>query len=365
MAKKEYLTKHLITYLGNKRKLLPFINDVVKEIKKELCLDNLSIFDGFAGSGCVSRLFKYHASELYVNDLEKYSETLNRCYLSDPSIADRARIKELIDWLNLNKLSLKDGFIESNYAPKQEDNIQPNERVFFTRTNARIIDTIRLLIRREVENKDSYYLPFVLAPLLVKTSIHNNTSGVFKGFHKKNGIGHFGGSGENALLRIRSEIELEYPIFCERQCFVDVMRGDTNVIIHGMPDVDLAYYDPPYNQHPYGSNYFMLNIVNDYNNPEIQDGVSGISKEWNRSAYNKRQQASEALNNLIRDTKSKFIIVSYNNEGIIPIENFERIVRKYGDLKIKEQYYNTYRGSRNLKSRNIKTKEILWIIKKK
>ncbi|MDR0684304.1 MAG: DNA adenine methylase [Spirochaetaceae bacterium] len=41
------------------------------------------------------------------------------------------------------------------------------------------------------------------------------------------------------------------------------MNGDSNKIINNIPEVDLAYLDPPYNQHPYGSNYFMLNLILD------------------------------------------------------------------------------------------------------
>ena len=217
--KSEFLTDHLITYLGNKRRLLPFIDGAVEDIKKELGLDKISIFDGFSGSGCVARLFKYHASQLYVNDLEKYSETVNRCYLANKSEIDQDNIKKIIDWLNANKLRPTDiiGFIESNYAPKDDKDVQPKERVFYTRQNARIIDTIRLLIRERVEKECPELMSFVLAPLLVKASIHNNTSGVFKGFHKKDGLGHFGGAGENALQRIMAEISLDYPIFCETE----------------------------------------------------------------------------------------------------------------------------------------------------
>ena len=46
---------------------------------------NIKMFDGFSGSGVVSRLFKYHCNELYVNDIEKYSYIINDCYLSNPN----------------------------------------------------------------------------------------------------------------------------------------------------------------------------------------------------------------------------------------------------------------------------------------
>lgn len=126
----------------------------------------------------------------------------------------------------------------------------------------------------------------------------------------------------------------------------------------------MVYYDPPYNQHPYGSNYFMLNIINNGKEQEIQDGVSGIAKDWHKSAYNKRKVAEDAMGNLLRDTRAKFIAISYNDEGIIPIESFKQILSRYGRWELMEQDYNTYRGSRNLRDRSIKVKELLWILEK-
>jgi adenine-specific DNA-methyltransferase len=197
--------------------------------------------------------------------------------------------------------------------------------------------------------------------------VHTNTSGVFKGFHKKrNGNGHFGGHGENALSRIKKEIVLDTPIFSDGECPVVVHKGDTNDLVRDnkLPTFDLVYYDPPYNQHPYGSNYFMLNIINGGKPVEIQDGVSGISKEWNRSAYNKRWAAEKAMDQLLADTRARFIAVSYNNEGIIPIDDFKEILSRHGKWDLIEQDYSTYRGSRNLRNRSIKVKELLWILEK-
>ena len=107
-----------------------------------------------------------------------------------------------------------------------------------------------------------------------------------------------------------------------------------------LPEFDLVYYDPPYNQHPYGSNYFMLNLINSGKDQEIQDGVSGIARDWNKSAYNKRRVAEDAMDNLLRDTRARFIAVSYNDEGIIPIESFKQILSRYGHWELMEQDYN-------------------------
>ncbi|HOT85707.1 MAG TPA: DNA adenine methylase [Methanofastidiosum sp.] len=358
----DYFTSHLITYIGNKRKLLPFLNQAIVEIKKNLGKDKIISLDGFAGSGSVSRLLKYHSDNLFVNDLESYAFTINSAYLENKSSVDIKKLSGAIKYLNEKKLERTKStyFISNNYAPKDDNNIQKGERVFYTHKNALIIDNIRFLI----DTLDKDLQKYCLANLLIESSIHTNTSGVFKGFHKKCGIGHFGGKGENALGRIKGEIELEVPIFSEVECNYTVFQKDINKLVLELPEVDLAYYDPPYNQHPYGSNYFMLNIINDGKPVEIQDGVSGISKEWNRSKYNKRLEAEIAMENLLENTKAKYILISYNNEGIIPIDIFKKILEKYGDYILYEQDYNTYRGSRNLRERAIKVKELLWLLKK-
>lgn len=370
--KSEYLTDHLITCIGNKRSLLPFIANAIEDIRKTLAVDKISAFDGFSGSGCVSRLLKHYTSVLYINDLEAYSETGNLCYLSNASKVPPG-VDDFIAYLNANKLdpTLDPGFIEKNYTPIDDDNIKMGERVFYTRQNAKIIDNARRIIGDFVE-VEPIYRPYLIAPLLVKASIHNNTSGVFKGFHKKDGIGHFGGRGEAALSRIKGEITLKSPIFCQHECPIYVSRGDTNQIVNTLPELDLVYYDPPYNQHPYGSNYFMLNIINDYDAPAIQNGVAGISVEWNKSDYNKRNAAAVAMEALISNTKSKYILISYNDEGIISLPQFEKILKKYGTVELREYSYNSYRGAKNFgktKQRNdgtirpLNVKELLWVLK--
>jgi len=110
----------------------------------------------------------------------------------------------------------------------------------------------------------------------------------------------------------------------------------------------------------------MLNIIaNEAKEADIQDGICGIAKNWHRSAYNKKGKAEFAMDELIANTPAKYILISYNNEGIIPIDSFKRILKKYGDFDLMTQEYNTYRGSRNLRQRNNKVQELLWILEKK
>jgi adenine-specific DNA-methyltransferase len=131
-----------------------------------------------------------------------------------------------------------------------------------------------------------------------------------------------------------------------------------------MPEVDIAYLDPPYNQHPYGSNYFMLNLILDYTYPENTSKVSGIPEAWNRSDYNKESRALKALTYLVENIKAKYVIISFNSEGFINTEEMKKMLKKTGGLEVLEIKYNTFRGSRNLKTREIHVKEYLYLLEK-
>ena len=362
--KKEYLTQQLITYIGNKRALLSFIGDGVKIVQKKLNKNKIKTFDVFSGSGIVSRYLKSYSSKIIVNDLEKYSEIINSCYLSNIS---EINIKEMTEFYNelLNQLDeekLQGGFITKLYAPQSKDEICKNDRVFYTYRNACYIDTARKFI----EKIPSEYKKYFLAPLLSEASIHSNTSGVFKGFYKDSmtDIGKFGGNNENALTRILGNISLPFPVFSNFECEYEIHRGDSNVIIERVEDVDLAYIDPPYNQHPYGSNYFMLNLIVDYKEPENISSVSGIPGNWNRSHYNKKIYAYNSFKQLVENIRAKFLLISFNSEGFIKHDEMTELLKTTGKLEILETKYNTFRGSRNLKNRDIHVKEYLYLLEK-
>ena len=84
----DYLTTQLLTYLGNKRALLPFLGAGVEIVKQSLGKERLTFFDAFSGSGVVSRYVKRHANLIVANDLERYSEVVNRCYLTNRADID-------------------------------------------------------------------------------------------------------------------------------------------------------------------------------------------------------------------------------------------------------------------------------------
>lgn len=358
-----FLTTQLITYLGNKRVLLDFIGQGLNRVRQRLGRDRVSAFDAFSGSGIVSRYLKQFCHTLHSNDLEPYAEVINRCYLTNAKTFTNAEFDPFYRQIT-NALAdddaLQPGLIADMYAPRADHNIQPGERVFYTNRNARYLDTARQLIDT-VPEKWRHYL---LAPLLSEASIHANTAGVFKGFYKnsKTGLGTFGGRKQDALSRITGPITLPYPVFSHFACDCHIYRDDSNTLCETLPEVDVAYLDPPYNQHPYGANYFMLNLLTSYRQPTAVSPVSGIPTDWQRSAYNKKPQAADAMRCLTEKLHARFLLISFNSEGFISRTDMLELLGRLGRVEIIETRYNTFRGSRNLAKRPAHVKEYLFLL---
>ncbi|MBR6952683.1 MAG: DNA adenine methylase, partial [Campylobacter sp.] len=222
-------------------------------------------------------------------------------------------------------------------------------------------------LRTAISQIPSEFQKYFIAPLLSEASIHSNTGGVFKGFYKdKNGVGKFGGSGENALSRILGEISLPMPVFSNFTSDFQVFQSDAYEFSKLAPSVDIAYFDPPYNQHPYGSNYFMLNLIADFKAPNLGDlsEVSGIPNGWNRSNYNKKSRAADEFFTLLAEFRAKYLIISFNSEGFISEDEFLKNLALIGKVEKIEIKYPAYRASRNLRNRNLHVTEYLYIVKK-
>lgn len=364
MENNSFLTEQIITYIGNKRKLLPYIEKYVQEIQQKLNKQHLICADLFSGSGIVARMLKQYCSTIITNDIEDYSKILNECYLTNISDFNKNKYLDYKNKLDNYCKNLHSGIITQNYAPVDDNNIKQGERVFYTTRNAMYIDTAMDFITNYIE-KD--YQKFFIAPLLCECSVHTNTSGVFKGFYKnsKTGIGQYGGNAQNCLERITSDIKIKVPIFSNYECEHIALQGDSNVIVKSLKDIDIAYLDPPYNQHSYGSNYFMLNTILHHQLGTNISEVSGIPNDWNRSNYNKKTKVLQSLTQLIQDLDSKFIIISYNNEGFVTKDEMENMLSTFGKVEIQSIKYNTFRGSRNLQNRSQYVDEYLFILDKR
>ncbi len=380
-----YYTKQILTYMGNKRKCLYLIEEVIELVRNILEKPNLNIAEGFSGSGIVSRLFKNKAvtsnkesiTTLYVNDNAGYAKTLNQCYLTSLTDLSKKQQKTIINHHNNLKEYLKVGykkddicyFITKHWAPNDINNIQENERVYYTTENAKIIDRMMYYIHNYVPTNIQ---PYILAPLLVQCSMYNNTNGQFSAFFKdkQKKRGKLGGDKEIDLKRITHTIEPMLPILTKNKANIHISQMDVNAWIDSIPKVDILYLDPPYNKHPYCIYYFLIEIINKWDTTiDIPDTNRGQPKNWDKSMYCSLKHAEKIFEDLIEKAskKTEFILLSYNNDGIIPLEKIENIFNKYGTLYKKHfehKTYNKFKGIASYKRQkeNKKIKECLWLL---
>lgn len=225
----DYLKDQIITYIGNKRKILPFIQASLDKIG----MKNYHFLDLFSGSGIVSRLAKVHgAKKIITNDLEHYSNVLNRTFLRNEE-GDKKAFEDLKQ--DILSRPLFEGWVSENYAPKDDNNIQRGERCFYTRENALLIDSYLEALEELPYDVTNMFL----APLIYEASVHTNTSGVFKRFYKnKQGIGQFGGEGKNALTRILGKIDPQFPVFYPNETENIITQMDASNLITDMEEVD-------------------------------------------------------------------------------------------------------------------------------
>ena len=376
----DYLSKQILTYMGNKRKLIPHISNtldiVIDEIINELLPESgkekkLVMADAFSGTGIVSRLMKTKCQRLYSNDIAGYARTLNECFLSNVNVKEEKQILEMFKEANKFAYNSETDdivpkWISRHWAP--DIDIKKDQRTYFTPRNGLLIDKYRFFINNYVSKKYQCYL---LSSLLIESSIHNNTNGQFSAYFKdKNGIGKFGGENSIDINRITQEIKLEMPTLYNNNCESIVSRLDVEEWLGTIPEVDIIYIDPPYNKHPYCIYYFMLDIINDWDTSAVVPATNrGQPKNWTVSDFNSYKHAEKAFVTMLDKIRAKYVMLSYNNKGIIPIARLESILCSKGDVKVypvKHNVYNRLKGLANYKKGEKETenvKECIWVLK--
>lgn len=349
-ATDHFVFNQLIPYIGNKRKLLPLIGQA---IDASGLAPGDSFVDLFSGSGVVARFAKAQGFKVIANDWEPYSEQINRAYIgcnAAPSFGGRS-YGEMI--AHLNALQPVAGWVTGHLCPDDDERyIVGRDRLFYMRKNGMRIDAIReeLEALRIDGRIDDGRFACLLAPLLYQCCYTSNTSGVFKGFHAG-----WGGSNGTARYRICADLKLEAATFCDNGLANEVTRLDAQSFgrEHGR-SYDFVYVDPPYNQHPYGSNYHVLNSVALWDKPPLAPKISGrgdksaIRLDWRatrRSPYNSARLASAAIATLIDGIAARWIAISYSTDGNIPLIDLARAACARGATHVFVQPYKRYRVS--------------------
>jgi adenine-specific DNA-methyltransferase len=116
---------------------------------------------------------------------------------------------------------------------------------------------------------------------------------------------------------------------------------------------DILYLDPPYNHRQYSTNYHLLETIAKYDSPVIH-GKTGLRDYTNqKSLYCSRTQVKKAFNDLIKKAKTKYIFLSYNNEGLMTHNDVKEIMSQRGKYGYFTQEYGRFKADSD-KNRNHK-----------
>ena len=243
--------------------------------------------------------------------------------------------------------------------------------MFYTHSNGMLIDAMRLQLEQWQTDGllSDLELSCLLAPMLYQACYTSNTSGVFKGFH--NG---WGGQTKTALYRILSQFQPRPAIFCDNGQQNTVYQKDGAQLAEQLREsgetVDIAYLDPPYNQHPYGSNYHVLNTITLWDKPPLTEQIEGrnkaaIREDWRterRSPYNRCGAATDAYDALLQALDARFILTSYSTDGTIPLPALIEACLRRGQTDLVTQQYKRYRVSAQRFSPKPLTMEMVLIV---
>jgi adenine-specific DNA-methyltransferase len=108
----------------------------------------------------------------------------------------------------------------------------------------------------------------------------------------------------------------------------------------------------------------MLNLLVRYQRPSEISRISGIPTDWRRSGYNTKAHSFELLRDLLHSLDSRFLLISFNDEGFIKPEVMMALLRQIGSVQCLAMPYNTFRGSRNLRNRDIHVTEHLFLVER-
>lgn len=339
-------------YYGNKTKLLPFIEEVVLSTK----INGSSKFvDLFSGTASVSKHFKKLGYSVISNDILEFAFSFSKTYIEaneSPefgSLKRKLKAKSILDILDyLNTLShVKDGFIYNNYSPI-------SDRKYFSETNAIKIDSIRTQIEdwhkgNLINNSEFYYL---ITSLLHAINLVSNVSGTYAAFLK---------TWDKRALKT---IELKPVDLVFNDTVNKAYKVDANKLVREI-EGEIFYLDPPYNSRQYASNYFILELIAEgwfYSLPRIygKTGMRDYSEQ--KSLYNSKSTAEDALHDLIKNSKCKKLLLSYNNEGIIKEKSISSLLSKFGKVDVFEFSHKRYKSVNQKSNDPSKTIERVYLV---
>lgn len=321
-TKNNYFQLQNRRYLGNKYKLLRFIEDIIFE----KCGNIKSFCDIFSGTGVVGERFNNNEIKIISNDLLNANYVCLKAFLGTKNDIKNDIIKKIS---HLNILKAK----KENYFSKHFGG------TFFTIENAKKIGTIREEIEKIAKNQEEKYI--LLCSLIYAVDKVANTVGHYDSFRKK--------------LDSVKPLELLTPdIDYSHNAQNEVYNEDANSLIRKI-SCDVLYIDPPYNSRQYSDAYHLLENLSEWKKPKVE----GIGKKMDRSHIKSAyclKNATQAFEDLIKNANSKHILVSYNNtadskddrsNARIKDNDIIRILKQKGEIEIFEKDYKAFTAGKS------------------
>ncbi len=304
----------MIKYLGSKRLLVPAIAAAARALCARTAVDL------FSGTTRVAQGLKSAGLEVIANDIASYGEILARCYVeADARTVDPADVAGLL--AHLERLPPRPGYFTETFCIQSR---------YFRPENGARIDAIRDEIDRL--RLDRTLEAIALTSLLEGADRVDSTTGLQMAYLKA------------WAPRAREKLALRVPRLLSGPG--RATREDANALVRRLARVDLAYIDPPYNQHSFFSNYHVWESLVRNDRPEVY-GVAckRIDCRENRSPYNSRRAFRPAIESLLADLRSRFVLLSCSSEGYLDPECVPALLGRWDALSVLEIDFRRYVGA--------------------
>lgn len=351
-------------YIGNKENIIEKIHSIL--VSKNVIGE--TFFDFFAGTTSVGKYFKNLGFRIFSSDVMYMSYCLQKAYIEnneEPRFekllqnlccgAEKNIFSNPLDFVldYLDRIPQIQGFIYKNYTPSGSSTLaQP--RMYFSDENGQQIDAIRQQIENwKNENLVSDKEYFILISCLLESvSFYANVAGVYAAFYKK--------WDPRAVKKIKLR-----PIAFFDNKKENVVFNEDSVNLCEKIEVDILYLDPPYNARQYLPNYHILETIAKYDNPHIH-GVTGLRDYENKkSRFCNAKTALEDLEKIAKTARFKYLVLSYNSEGIMKQEDIIQTLGKYGKVEFEQFEYTRFKSNNNGLSKTKKNVfEQVYILKK-
>jgi adenine-specific DNA-methyltransferase len=280
----------LIKYLGSKRRL-------VGELGRLFAASGaVTALDLFTGTTRVAQEFCRRGGFVTCVDTAAYSQVLAECYVvTDAADVDAGELAEALG--RLDALPGRRGYVTEVFCEHAR---------YFHPDNGQRIDAIR-------EGIDELYGDHPLRPVLLTALLEaadrvDSTVGLQMAYLK-----------EWAPRALRP-LKLVAPTLTPGTG--RALLGDAAQLASVLDLVELAYLDPPYNQHRYFTNYHVWETLVRWDAP-AHYGVAckrvDARDAATRSPFNSKRTMPAALARVIEEVRATTVVVSFSNEGFVPL----------------------------------------------